>query len=71
MKLNTTYFTLDSPIPCLHCNSINTYKYSSDATTFNQGRGVVNTDHHCNNCDSNFRVHTNFKYWITEQETCY
>ena len=60
MKIESINFTMDNEIECPDCHKTNTYKYDSDTTTFNHGRGVVNTTHHCKDCDSSFRLHTNF-----------
>jgi len=71
MKIESTNFTMGNGVECPDCHGINTYKYNSDTTNFNHGRGVINESHHCKNCDRGFKVHTNFTYQITEQQTGY
>ena len=72
MKIEPANFTMGYGVECPDCHGINTYKYNSDTTSFaNNGIGVVNTSHHCEDCDKSFRLHTNFTYSITEQQTGY
>lgn len=71
MKIESNNFTMGNGLECPDCHGINTYKYDSDNTVFNDGRGVINTDHYCEYCKKKFRLHTVFKYQIIEQQTGY
>ena len=71
MKIDPVNFTMDDGVECPDCHSTDTYQYDRDTTTFNNGRGVINTGHYCRGCDSRFKLHTNFQYQITEQVTGY
>ena len=55
MKIDSKRFTMRDMVQCPRCYETNSRKYASDTTTFNQGKGVVNTDYHCKTCDSNSR----------------
>lgn len=72
MKIKPINFTMGDKVECPDCQGTNTYMYDRDTANFHYtGIGHINTDHHCKDCNRNFRLHTNFKYQITEQQTGY
>lgn len=57
-------------VKCHKCGSSNHYIYDCDEKEFScDSTGYVNFDHHCKNCNSNFRSYTKFNYEITGQTT--
>ena len=56
-------------VKCPKCGGDNHYIYDCDEKEFGYGEGHVNFDHHCKDCDNNFRSYTKFKFVITDQTT--
>jgi hypothetical protein len=55
-------------VTCPKCGGTNHCIYDCDEKQFDMdGTGHVNFDHHCKDCNNNFRSYTTFKYEITEQ----
>lgn len=68
ININKEDFGLGSNIKCPLCGDYDTYQFNTDECNFEYNdKGMIITDHHCNNCKENFRLTTKFKYTITEQ----
>lgn len=55
-------------VNCPICGGDNHYIFNCDEKQFSSdGTGHIYYDHHCKDCDKNFRSYTDFKYEITKQ----
>lgn len=59
--------SIDDVMICPHCQGEDCYEYSTDELAFHSdGTGHYYADCHCSQCGEDFRLHTKFKYSVTE-----
>ena len=62
--------SLQDVMICPHCNSEDCYEYSTDEIDFEyNGVGHYYVDCHCRKCHANFRLYTQFNYFVTNAST--
>lgn len=67
-KANTK--SIDDVMLCPFCNNDNCYEYSTDELAFETDcTGHYYVDCHCNECGKDFRLCTEFEYFVTKSYT--
>ena len=64
--------SIDEVVLCPYCNSEDCYEYSTDELGFDpDGTGHYYVDCHCQKCGEDFRLYTEFKYFVTKSHTLF